>query len=244
MNLDRIIAVRNSITVFRDNELCIKMFNSDYAKADVYEEAFVHATVEATGLSMPKIREVSSISGKWSIVSDYIKGKSLARLASENPEKKEEYIELLAKLQVQIHEKSCPRLYKLSDRFLNAIMRSDLSATLRYDLASRLDKMPMSSGLCHGDLDMGNIVIDENGNAFIVDWAQAACGAAAADVALTYRSLLLEDGSECADKYLSFRCTIGGVANEDVESWLPLAAAARIVDANERQRGLLAPYIN
>lgn len=104
--------------------------------------------------------------------------------------------------------------------------------------------MPMSSGLCHGDLDMGNIVIDENGNAFIVDWAQAACGAAAADVALTYLSLLLEDGSECADKYLSFRCTIGGVANEDVESWLPLAAAARIVDANERQRGLLAPYIN
>ncbi len=35
MNLDRIIAVRNSKTVYRDGKKCIKVFNEDYSKADV-----------------------------------------------------------------------------------------------------------------------------------------------------------------------------------------------------------------
>ena len=38
MNLDRIISVQNSITVFRDGDRCLKVFNEDCAKADVINE--------------------------------------------------------------------------------------------------------------------------------------------------------------------------------------------------------------
>ena len=39
MNLDRIIAVRNNKTVYRDGDRCLKVFNEGYSKADVLNEA-------------------------------------------------------------------------------------------------------------------------------------------------------------------------------------------------------------
>ena len=35
MNLNKIIAVRTDKTVYRDGSLAIKVFNEDYAKADI-----------------------------------------------------------------------------------------------------------------------------------------------------------------------------------------------------------------
>ena len=75
MKLDRVIAVRNSKTVYRDGEDCIKVFDKDYSKADVLNEALNQARIEETGLHIPKIKEVLTIDGKWAIVSEYIKGK-------------------------------------------------------------------------------------------------------------------------------------------------------------------------
>ena len=80
MKLDRIIAVRNNKTVYRDGELCMKVFDESYSKADVINEALNQARVEETGLNIPKVRSVTVIDGKWAIVSDYIKGKTLAQL--------------------------------------------------------------------------------------------------------------------------------------------------------------------
>ncbi|MDD4773196.1 MAG: aminoglycoside phosphotransferase, partial [Eubacteriales bacterium] len=56
MKLDRIIAVRTNKTVYADGADCIKVFDSDYSKADVLNEALNHARVEETGLTIPKIR--------------------------------------------------------------------------------------------------------------------------------------------------------------------------------------------
>ena len=86
MKLDRIIAVRNNKTVYRDGNLCMKVFDASYSKADILNEALNQARVEETGLAIPKIREVTVIDGKWTIVTDYIKGKTLAQLMQENPD--------------------------------------------------------------------------------------------------------------------------------------------------------------
>ena len=69
MKLDRIIAVRTSKTVYRDGEDCIKVFDEDYSKGDVLNEALNQARVEETGLNIPKIKAVTTIDGKWAIVS-------------------------------------------------------------------------------------------------------------------------------------------------------------------------------
>ena len=49
MKLDRIIAVRNNKTVYRDGNLCMKVFDASYSKADILNEALNQARVEETG---------------------------------------------------------------------------------------------------------------------------------------------------------------------------------------------------
>ena len=61
MKLDRVIAVRNSKTIYRDGENCVKVFNEDYSKADVLNEALNQARIEETGLNIPKVLEASNI---------------------------------------------------------------------------------------------------------------------------------------------------------------------------------------
>ena len=64
MKLDKIIAVRNNKTVYRDGDLCLKVFGADYSKADVLNEALNQARVEETGLNIPRVREVTVADGK------------------------------------------------------------------------------------------------------------------------------------------------------------------------------------
>ena len=75
MKLDRVIAVRNNKTIYRDGDKCVKVFDEDYSKADVLNEALNQARIEETGLNIPKVIEVTMVEGKWAIVSEFIKGK-------------------------------------------------------------------------------------------------------------------------------------------------------------------------
>ncbi|MEE0944281.1 MAG: aminoglycoside phosphotransferase, partial [Clostridia bacterium] len=95
MKLERVIAVRNNKTIYRDGDRCVKVFDEHYSKADVLNEALNQARIEETGLNIPKILEVTMVDGKWAIVSEYIKGKTLAQIMEEDPENKDAYIEKL-----------------------------------------------------------------------------------------------------------------------------------------------------
>ena len=134
MKLDRVIAVRNNKTIYRDGDKCVKVFDADYSKADVLNEALNQARIEETGLNIPKIVEVTMVEGKWAIVSEFIKGKTLQQLMDEDAEKKDEYIELLVDLQLQVHSKVCPLLNKLKDKMNRKISSSELDATTRYEI--------------------------------------------------------------------------------------------------------------
>lgn len=43
MKLDRVIAVRTNKTIYRDGDRAIKVFNEDYSKADILNEALNQA---------------------------------------------------------------------------------------------------------------------------------------------------------------------------------------------------------
>ena len=189
MKLDRVIAVRNNKTIYRDGDRCIKVFNAEYSKADVLNEALNQARIEETGLNIPKVLEVTMIDGKWAIVSEYIKGKTLAQLiheAEDDTDKKNGYIEMLVELQMEIHSKTCPLLNKLKDKMSRKIADTEFDATTRYDLHTRLESMPKHNKVCHGDFNPTNVLITEDGTPYILDWSHATQGNASADVARTY----------------------------------------------------------
>lgn len=244
MKLDRIIAVRNSKTVYRDGELCMKVFDSGYSKADILNEALNQARVEETGLNIPKIREIAVIDGKWTIISDFIKGKTLARLMEENPEKTDEYLDLFVDLQIEMHSKQCPLLNKLKDKMKRKISQTDFDATTRYELNARLDAMPTHTKLCHGDFNPSNIIISDGGTPYILDWSHATQGNASADAARTYLLFCLGGDTECAKKYLELFCKKSNTDMQYVRKWTPIVAASQSVKGNEHERAFLHNWVN
>ena len=160
MKLDRVIAVRNSKTIYRDGERCVKVFNSDYSKADILNEALNQARIEEIGLHIPKVLEVTMFEGKWAIVTEFISGKTLSQLMRENPEDKTKYLEQFVDLQMLVQSKTCPMLNLQKDKMNRKINEARLDDTTKYDLHARLEGMPVHNKVCHGDFWPSNIIID------------------------------------------------------------------------------------
>jgi len=246
MKLDRVIAVRNNKTIYRDGDRCIKVFNAEYSKADVLNEALNQARIEETGLNIPKVLEVTMINGKWAIVSEYIKGKTLAQLikeAEDDADKKAAYIELLVDLQMNVHSKTCPLLNKLKDKMSRKIAETEFDATIRYDLHTRLESMPKHNKVCHGDFNPSNIIIAEDGTPYILDWSHATQGNASADVARTYLLFWLNGDISGAELYLDTFCKKSDTAKQYVQKWMPIVAASQSVKGNEKEREFLMSWV-
>ena len=220
MNLDRVIAVRNSKTIYRDGDLCIKVFDENFSKADILNEALNTARVEETGLNIPKVLEVCKVDGKWAIVTEYIKGKTLAKIMEEDPDNIDKYLEQFVDLQIEVQSHTCPNLNKLKDKMSRKIGEAELDATTRYDLRTRLEAMPKHAKLCHGDFNPSNIIITEDGTPYILDWAHATQGNASADAARTYLLFCLSGDNETAKKYLDLFCRKSDTAKQYVQKWM------------------------
>ena len=246
MKLDRVIAVRNNKTIYRDGDKCVKVFDEHYSKADVLNEALNQARIEETGLNIPKILEVTMIDGKWAIVTEYIKGKTLAQLMdeAEDDETKNKYLEMFVDLQISVHSKTCPMLNKLKDKMNRKISISDLDATTRYDLHTRLEGMPKHNKVCHGDFNPSNIIVTEDGTLYIIDWAHATQGNASADVARTYLLFWLNGNIDGAKKYLDMFCEKSNTAKQYVQKWMPIVAASQSVKGNQKEREFLLSWVD
>ena len=244
MTMERIIAVRNKKTIYRDGDKCIKVFHEDYSKADILHEALNQARIEETGLNIPRILAVTTVDGKWAIVSEYIKGKTLAQLMQENEDEKEKYLEMLVDLQLEMHSKTCPMLAKLKDKMNRKISQTALDATTRYDLHTRLESMPKHNKVCHGDFNPSNIIIAEDGTAYILDWSHATQGNASADAARTYLLFCLSGDVDAANKYLDLFCKKSDTAKQYVQKWMPIVAASQSVKGNANEREFLLSWVN
>ncbi|MBR4116799.1 MAG: phosphotransferase [Clostridia bacterium] len=244
MKLDNIIAVRKNKTVYRDGDKCIKVFDENYSKADVLNEALNQARIEETGLNIPKILSVTTIEGKWAIVSEFVSGKTLAQLIEEDAANKIKYIEMLVDIQLDIHSKVCPLLNKLKDKMNRKISETELDATTRYELHTRLEGMPKHKKVCHGDINPSNIIISEDSTPYIIDWSHATQGNASADAARTYLLFWLAGDSDAAKKYLDIFCKKSNTAKQYVQKWMPIVAASQSVKGNEKERELLLSWVD
>lgn len=241
---DRIIAVRTRKTIYHEGDTAVKVFDEDYAKYDVLNEALNQARVENIGINVPKILEVKTIDGKWAIVSEFIQGKTLDQLMKDNPQKKDEYLNMFVDLQMQVHAAKCPMLNKLKDKMSRKISEADLDATTRYELHTRLESMPKHVKVCHGDFNPSNIIVKDDGTPYILDWSHATQGNASADVARTYLLFWLSGDIDMAEKYLDLFCKKSDTAKQYIQKWLPIVAASQSVKGKPEEREFLLNWVN
>ncbi|MDR0991506.1 MAG: phosphotransferase [Ruminococcus sp.] len=244
MNLGVEIAVRKHKTIYREGDRTIKLFDENYSKADILNEALNLARVEETPLLVPNLLEVGIHDGKWAIVTRFIEGVTLQSLMDEHPEKIDEYIDMFVDLQMNVHLQRCPGLKKIKDKFASKIAESSLDGNIKWELSMRLEGMPTKNRLCHGDFSPGNIIITERGEPYIIDWAHATQGNASADVARSYLLFKLKGNDETAEKYFNLYCQKSGRDKRYVQKWLPIVAASQSVKNKPEEQEFLAKWAN
>ena len=244
VQFDEILAVRAQKTIYRDGDTALKVFDEEYSKANVLNEALNQARVEETGLHIPRLLEVLMVDGKWAIRTEFIAGKTLQQLMTEQPERFEEYLEQFVDLQMEVHSKEAPLLNKLKDKMNRKISESAFDATTRYELHTRLEGMPKHKKVCHGDFNPSNIIVTPEGIPYIMDWAHATQGNASADVARTYLLFCLADRAEIGEQYLQLFCRKSDTAMQYIQKWMPIVAASQSVKGNAEERGMLKRWVN
>ena len=200
--------------------------------------------MEETGLPIPKILEVSKIEGKWAITSEYIAGKTMAQIMAEEPDRLEQLMDRFVDIQIAIQSKRAPLLNKLKDKMARKISESDLDATARYELHTRLASMPKHDKICHGDFNPSNIICGEDGVDYVLDWSHVTQGNGSADAARTYLLFWLSGDTDKAEMYMNVYCRKTDTAKQYVQKWLPIVAASQSVKGKPEERDLLMTWAN
>lgn len=243
--MNNILAERAHKQIYRDGDKVVKVFDANYPKADVLNEALNQARVEETGLPIPHVLGVDVMEdGKWSITSTYIEGRTLEEIMAEDPANLNRYMKEFVALQLEVHSKRCPKLNKLKDKWNDKISATKaLSATTRYELHTRLSSMPKHNKVLHGDFNPSNVIVAPNGKYYLLDWSHATQGNASADAATTYLLFALKD-QKLADLYLETFCEMSDTAQQYVQRWIPITAASRLGKGILEEKELLEKWLD
>ena len=244
MNLDNVIAERKNKVIYRDGDRCVKVFNHSFGKADILNEALNQARVEDVGLNVPKVLEVTTIDGKWAIISEYIEGETLSHLMRDDPANHDKYLEMMVDTQLLIHTKKSPLLSRLKDKMNRKILTADLDPVTRYELLIRLEGLPNHDKLCHGDLCPSNIILTPKNELYVIDWAHATQGNASADAARSFLTFHLRGEADLAEKYLDMFCEGSNIEKSYVQKWMPIVAASQSVKGKLEERDFLLRWAN
>ncbi len=243
MELTNLIASSETVDVYQCGGMAIKVFKEGAPKTAALYEALTHARVEATGLRVPVIHEVSVIGSRWAIHMDCIEGETLAERMEKDPANLDRYLREMLDLQLEVHSKSVPKLSKLKDKLIRQINSlSCIDDAKKYELLMRLEGMPKHTKLCHGNFIPENIILSENGT-YLVDWVAARQGNASADVGRTYLLLSLTM-PQAAERYLDLFCEKTRTSKQYVQDWLPIVAAARLTEEKPGERDFLLKWVD
>ena len=244
-NLNEPIAERRTKTVYRDGNKTIKLFIENYSKAAILNEALIQSRVEEnTDLKMSRLLEVTKIENRWALVTEFIEGTPLDVLMREHPEKEDEYLNLFIDIQLEIMSKKVPTLNRLKDKYRRKLAEADIDDTTRYELLQRLEGTKNHDKLCHGDFNPSNVIINENGEYSIIDWAHATQGNASADVAKTFLLFSLNGQTELAEKYLNLFTEKSGLEKRGIQRWVPIVAAVQLKKGGAENKEFLEKWID
>lgn len=240
-----IIEKKDNKTVYREGDIIVKEFIREHPKSYVYNEAYIHACVEETGLPIPKIISVTPAeNGGLALAMAYVEGKTLDEQMKESPEKTDELLETFIDIQMEVNKRRVLTIRHTLEKMRTAVSQlTEIDASTRYELMQRLQGMKRHTKLCHGDFVPSNVILRNDGTWCVLDWAHASQGNAGADAATTYMRFSLED-PEIAERYLKMYCRKADMAVQYIQQWMPIVAAAQLLKGVEGEEKLLREWIS
>ncbi|REJ07953.1 phosphotransferase family protein [Halobacillus trueperi] len=250
MNIDDLgdpLAVGNTAKLYLFENKVFKVFNDNLPETESINEAYKQDYAYSCGLQVPKVLDVTQLSGKQAILMEYIPGETIGGLISRNPDQREYYLDISIDIQQKIHQYEGPTIELMSSKLKRQIEHApNLNMNLKAKLLDKLDSMPFESRLCHGDYHIYNVIISDN-RAATIDWVDASVGNIRADVCRTYL-LYTQFSREMAEMYLNIYCKKNGLSKAEILEWAPIIAAARLsenvpTESSDRLLKIINHYI-
>ena len=147
MNFE-IINTRRNNKIYTNGIDTYKVFNENYDKRLVFLESFITTEVEAAGVKVPSIKEVTFNDNHWCFKSDSIKGDTLFSLIKNDPDNVDKYLDKMVEVHTSIHKFKCPKLPIQKDKLTDYINLSDLDEGMKIDLLDMLNTCSKTQETC------------------------------------------------------------------------------------------------
>ena len=232
--LGRLLGSGNVAEVFAYGSHALKLYRTGTSKASPFREAANLAVIESLGISAPRVLELIEHGGRWGVVMTLAEGEPLGKRMLTQTERID-FIGGLVALQRRLHALPAPGLPALKHRLASRIAAAaELGPTTKTHLLTTLSALPDGDRLCHGDFHPWNIHGDPE-TATIVDWLDATAGPPEADACRSYL-LFHQYDPGVARLYLTAFSAAAGTPEANILDWLPIMAAARLVELPPEQR--------
>lgn len=176
----KLIGKGNTAEIFDiDNGKILKLFISGYPKVPVMREYNNAKVMESLGLPTPACYEMTEVEGRFGIVYEKVPGIDLYNYIVKTGEF-QKGLEILVGFQKQILEKENSDLMSYKDFIKLVIGDRDTN------VLEKIDRLPDGNNVCHGDFHPFNILVDEEGNAKVIDFMNVCRGPKLYDIARSY----------------------------------------------------------
>lgn len=157
----------------------LKLFIAGYPKAPVEREYGNAKKMEGFGLPVPACYEMIEKDGRFGIVYEKVSGTDLYNYIVRTGEI-QKGLEILVGFQKQILAKECADLISYKDFIKLVIGDRDPAAF------EKIDRLPDGDNVCHGDFHPFNVLVDDEGNAKVIDFMNVCRGPGLYDIARSY----------------------------------------------------------
>ena len=225
----------------------LKLFLPRFPPVHIDYEATCSAAISRCDLPVARLIERVDIDERHGLVFERIAGPSGLETIGRQPWRLFPVLHAMAQAQHRINQTRGPaEIHALHDRLAHHIAHQKvLSEAERDAVLAGLARLPRGDSLCHADLHPGQMILSPQGPV-VIDWANAARGVPAADIARSW--LLLRLGPPIANPWLGaaarfglaltgqaflamrLRLTAGAIRKREAEAWLLPLLAARLYE--------------
>lgn len=255
-----------------DQEHVLKLFYDWVALESIENEARIACTIYKSGLPVAEVGEIIHVNNRTGLIYQRVTGISMYKAAQRKPWNVIRYLRRSAELQAEIHSHSSSAGLPSQRQILERQIRQavGLPDHLRAKTLAALEAMPDGDQLCHGDFWPGNILMTRQGEV-IIDWNRASRGNPLADLARTTNAAMaFLKTNQVRRAFLSYgKSRLSQVKNsllrtivritypiylrryfqlrpggeDEYQRWLPIIAAARLVDEIPELDGMLIEQV-
>lgn len=223
------------------------------AAAALAREAAVLDALHELALPTPAVHGTTTVDGRPAMVMERVSGPDALTRFGERPWLLRRLAAATGKAHAALLARAAPPAVRPFREVARSMLTSPLVPTSIATAAiERLERLPDGDRLLHGDLHPGNVLLGPTGPV-VIDWENATSGPAAADLARTellVRHAAIDDASRIERTLIGLarrayarghrravEDRIGHVA--EVGAWLPVVAAMRLAEGDERERPVL-----